>query len=394
MQKDIHYYRYLAEKYIQDRCTPEELNELFDYFETPASNRLLLEKIREQFQLSMETQRAMPEGASDRIEQKLMRNISDTRVSAIRRIMRLAAAVAVLLILSGGIYFLVHQKTVSLVSVARSQQVKKVDVLPGTNKAMLTLANGAVIALDSMQNGMLASQGGSRILKVNNGELTYDNSGSKDSKQVLYNTITVPRGGEYRLVLPDGSKVWLNAASSLRFPVSFSGRERAVELSGEAYFEIAENKNMPFKVMAGNMKVVVLGTHFNVKAYSDEAVIKTTLLEGAVDIINGNNRMLLKPGQQAQLFKAKGAMNKVWIDTSMAVAWKNGVFSFNSTSIYDIMREISRWYNVDVSYKDSLKVYLNGRIHRNVNVSQVFNILELTKEVHFKISGNKIVVSK
>lgn len=396
--EDIYYYRYLAEKYIHNQCTSEEIKELFKYFDTPASNRLLLEKMKEQFQLAMEQQHAIPVGASERIEEELMQNISSIHMATIRRkrFVLFAAAAAAILILIGGIYFLTIQESILPdKNVLASQEVKKNDVLPGGKKAILTLANGTIIVLDSVQNGILANQGGSRILKVKNGELVYNNNDRQDPDEALYNIISTPRGGKYQITLPDGSKVWLNAASSLKYPVAFHGNQRKVKLlTGEAYFEIEENKDMPFKVAVKGMEITVLGTHFNVMAYPDEMAIKTTLLEGAVKVTKNDRSVILEPGMQANLYKAKDYLNTVQIDTSMTIAWKNGDFSFNNTSIYNIMRQISRWYDVDVIYKDSLDVHLNGHISMDVKASKVFQILELTKEVNFKIDGKKIVVSK
>jgi ferric-dicitrate binding protein FerR (iron transport regulator) len=396
MQKHIHDYKRLAEKYIQNQCNEEEIRRLLDYFGMAEANRLLLEKIREQFHLSMDRQYTLPEETSARIKEKLMQRISGTSMKyKYRRVVfRLTAAAAMLLLL-GGIYFLGIHKTNHSADVKYTRQGEQQnDILPGGNRAVLALAGGTRIILDSARNGIVASQGGNNILKVNSGELNYNKNKREQSGQLLYNTIYTPRGGQYQVVLSDGSKVWLNAASSLRFPVSFNGKERRVELTGEAYFEIAENSNMPFKVIVGNMKITVLGTHFNVMAYSDETAIKTTLLEGAVKVTGSHDEVILKPGQQANLYKAAHKIKTTPADTAMAVAWKNGDFSFNNTSIYDIMRQLSRWYDLKVNYEDSLSIRLNGHISRNVKASDVFKILRLTREVNFKIEGREVIVSK
>ena len=396
MSEEFLYYKYLAEKYIQNSCTPEETKELFDYFNKPSSNRILLDKIRAQFQLAMEEAPVIPEETSKRMAAQLMQDISGSQAASARRrrLVRWAAVAAVLLFLTASGYLLMEQQPATPVSFVEKQQDKKSDIQPGGNRARLTLANGTVIVLDSTQNGMLTHQGGSRVLKMNGGKLAYSMTDQGNPQAVVYNTITTPRGGSYQLVLADGSKVWLNAASSLRFPTSFNGRARTVELKGEAYFEIAENKDRPFQVKAEQMRVAVLGTRFNVKAYPDEPFIQATLLQGAVNVMGAKNKLFLKPGQQAQLFKAGGAMHKQWTDTAVAVAWKNGGFSFDNTSIYDIMRQISRWYDVDIRYEDSVQVRLNGHISRTADVAKVFKILALTREVRFEIQGRKIVVSK
>lgn len=305
------------------------------------------------------------------------------------------AAAAAILIAIAGFYFLYNRPATVQRPVAASfdHQPADTDAAPGGNKAVLTLANGSKIVLDSIHKGTLAMQGTSKILKVNNGALVYQQENAKQEKEVLYNTVTTPQGGEYRLTLADGTKVWLNAASSLKFPTAFHGKERPVTLTGEGYFEVKYDKDKPFKVQAGNMEVEDLGTHFNVMAYDDEPYVKTTLLEGSVRITKGMISEVLKPGQQAVTSPVlMGRINVREVNTDDAVAWKNGFFSFHSTSIYEIMKQISRWYNVEVSYRDSLNVFLNGNISRNVHVSQVFKMLELTGEVSLTIKGKEVFV--
>jgi ferric-dicitrate binding protein FerR (iron transport regulator) len=206
------------------------------------------------------------------------------------------------------------------------------------------------------------------------------------------NTMQTPRGGQYGVILPDGSKVWLNAASSLTYPTAFTGVDRSVQLKGEAYFEVADNKDKPFIVMVGNMQVNVLGTHFNVMAYEDENAIKTTLLEGAVKVTNGGAAHLLKPGQEGRLDRSSDAFKLLEVDANEAIAWKNGVFQFGGASIETVMREIVRWYDVDVEYQGRTNEHFRGAISRSVNASEVFKMLELTGAVHFTIDKKKIIV--
>jgi ferric-dicitrate binding protein FerR (iron transport regulator) len=206
------------------------------------------------------------------------------------------------------------------------------------------------------------------------------------------NTIQTPRGGQYQVILPDGTKVWLNAASSLTYPTAFTGGDRAVQLRGEAYFEVAGNKEKPFKVMVGNMQVNVLGTHFNVMAYEDENAIQTTLLEGAVQVTNGGVSHLLKPGQEGRLDRSSDAFRLLDVDADEAVAWKNGVFQFGGISIETVMRQIVRWYDVDVEYQGRTNEHFRGTISRSANASEVFKMLELTGAVHFTIDGKKVIV--
>ena len=242
------------------------------------------------------------------------------------------AAVVLLIIAGSGTYLLLQDKTPSKPATIASykEQTKQIkrDLAPGGNKAVLTLGDGSTIVLDDAKNGALTQQGNTKVLKLN-GKLTYDPAGTKND-EILYNTITTPRGGQYQIELPDGSQVWLNAVSSLRFPTAFAGKERRVEVTGEAYFEVAKNATMPFKVViatpAGNgTEIEALGTQFNIMAYNDEVAVRTTLLEGSVKINQDSKPVLLKPGQQARL-QDKSLKIIENVDTEEVIAWKNGYF--------------------------------------------------------------------
>ncbi|WP_214227931.1 FecR family protein [Pedobacter sp. B4-66] len=268
----------------------------------------------------------------------------------------------------------------------------------GGNKAYLTLSNGKRITLTDSKNGTLAAQNGVQITKTADGQLVYTVVGNKNSSANDYNTIETPRGGQYQIRLPDGTNVWLNAASSLKYPSIFKGNERKVELKGEAYFEVSKNKKMPFRVITNTQTIEVLGTHFNVKGYLEEADTKTTLLEGSVKVVNthSTNGLVIKPGQQAQV-KNDGddQINIVYADMEEVMAWKNNYFRFNSENIQSVMRKISRWYDVDVEYDGTISAEeFNGTISRTKNIAQVLRMLEETKGVHFKIEGRRIVVMK
>jgi len=270
----------------------------------------------------------------------------------------------------------------------------KSDIAPGGNRAILTLADGTQIPLDSAGAGQLAQQGNTNIIKLDSGQLAYHSATGSTSAALLYNTIATPRGGQFRITLPDGTQVWLNASSSLRYPTSFTGRERRVELSGEAYFEVAKNAGMPFRIASKEMEVEVLGTHFNVMAYDDEAVLKTTLLEGAVKVTRNGSSRQLQPGQQARVYRESGGMDVLQdANTEEAVAWKNGFIQFEGQDIKTAMRMLARWYNVEVDYRGTVPAHFRGIIPRNVPVSQVLKMMELTGEVHFTIEGNRIIVS-
>lgn len=285
-------------------------------------------------------------------------------------------------------YYFIKQRTKPTLSntVAKSSKI-----VPGGNKAVLTLANGTTIILDSANNGILANQGNVQIYKSKNGQLVYDASKARaeDSRQLAYNTITTPRGGQYQVVLPDGSQVWLNAESSLKYPAHFNGSDRQVELNGEGYFEVAKDKHHPFKVSVNNMQVEVLGTHFNIMGYRDESATKTTLLEGSVKIIKGHKQQMIVPGQQAVVDES---IRVAAVNVNEAVEWKNGNFNFSHEKLKSIMRKIARWYDVDVSYqtKTTTATFV-GTIPRSQNITEVLKYLELTGLVHFKIEERRII---
>ena len=301
------------------------------------------------------------------------------------------AAAVLILVLGAGTYFFL-QKTPAP-PVARVQPVN--DATPGTNKAILTLADGSKVTLDSAGNQII--QLGTTAIQQQGGQLQYSAQGGETS--VSSNTITTPRGGQFQVKLPDGPKVWLTAASTLRYPTAFTGKERKVEINGEAYFEIAKNAAMPFivDILSGQGEkegtVQVIGTHFNINAYSDEATIKTTLLEGAVRILKNGSISMLFPGQQAVI---DGESLHVIKDgnTDEAVAWKNGIFNFEGNDIQSVMRQIARWYDVDIKYENISTAHFMGTISRNVNMSEVLNMIALTGAVHFKVEGRTITVKR
>jgi transmembrane sensor len=311
------------------------------------------------------------------------------------------AAAAVLLIMAAGLFFLKNSRKKEIAKTTNTLPVLHNDIAPGGNRALLTLADGSTIILDSAGNGTISRQGNINIEKLDNGQLRYSINGKQitENDEAFYNTITTPRGGQYQVTLSDGTKVWLNAASSIRFPVLFTGNERRVTVTGETYFEVAHNDAKPFKIKAVSSEVEVVGTHFNINAYDDEAAIKTTLLEGKVKVNNmgpglqASDFRLLSPGQQSILGK-NGRITVVNnADTEEALAWKNGRFQFSSADLKTILRQISRWYDVDVEYRGNVDLHFTGQLTRNDNVSKVFEKLALTGEVHFRIEGRKIIVS-
>lgn len=322
----------------------------------------------------------------DEVQFNINREISKVKYKLWPRITAVAAVLFT--ICAAGLYIYVDQH----------QPVKEVipiyatDVLPGGNKALLFLSNGKKIDLAAIQNGQLATQAGTQITKTAIGKLVYTDTYNHSNTE-QYNKIETPNGGSYELQLPDGTRVWLNAASTLRYPTSFTSlKERKVELSGEAYFEVAKNKAVPFRVEALNQVVEVLGTHFNITSYKDELAVRTTLLEGSVKI---NNKSILKPGQQAVNIDSVIYISKV--DPETAMEWKNGKFSFNQGQDFkSAMRQIERWYDVKFVYPGSVapNIEPRGRLSRKTNLSTVLDGLEEMGNVHFKIEGRRVVVTK
>jgi len=252
------------------------------------------------------------------------------------------------------------------------------------------MANGNIVVLDSIQNGTLSQQGNPAIQKQQ-GSLIYA-AAANSNTAMEYNTLTVPRGGQYHLVLSDGSQVWLNAASSLRFPVAFTGNTREVEMTGEAYFEIAKNRDKPFHVKANATQVEVLGTHFNVNAYAEEQAIKTSLLEGSVRVSNGSFSNRIRPGEQAAVNNKNGGIDVATADMDAVMAWKNGLFEFQGADIATIMRQVARWYDVEIVFAGKTPARkFEGKISRNAQLPEVLKILELSN-IQFRVEGKKIIV--
>ena len=354
-------------------------------------------------------------------ENWLLQNIADDELSyaPVRR-MRTAtkawwAAAAILVLMTGAAYYLFNKQQATVV--AKKEDTLKNDVAPGSNKAVLTLANGTTIALDDASNGVVAREGNSKVLKPEDGQLLYEQEENSEHGPISYNTLATPRSGQYQLILPDGSKVWLNSESSIHYPIAFAENERRVQITGEAYFEIAKFKNssgqrIPFIVDlpstggAGGGQVEVLGTHFNVNAYSDESAIKTTLLEGKVRVVKktgvAQQSAILAPGEQAVIADGKAKANRSdndrikvnKADVDNVVAWKNGLFHFESADIKTVMRQLARWYDVEVVYEGTTVKNdpLFVEVSRNTRLSDVLKVLQESGSAKFTIQGKKIVV--
>jgi transmembrane sensor len=301
-------------------------------------------------------------------------------------------AASVIIFLSAGTYLLFHKKQ----PIHEIVKTQRHDVAPGGNKAYLTLANGKTITLTGAQNGVLAKEGNAVINKTTDGEVVYQATpnGVNTKTEAAPNTLSTPAGGKYDLILSDGTKVWLNALSSIKYPSQFTGNERKVEITGEAYFEVAHNAEKPFKVMTNGQTVEVLGTHFNINAYPDEPFLKTTLLEGSIKVSKGPEHALLKPGQLSEISFKNNSINIVNdANAEEAIAWKNGYFRFESIELKALMRQVSRWYDIEIIYRGEIQKHeFFMDMKRKTNLSNVLKILE-QGGIHFKIEERKLIVT-
>ena len=305
---------------------------------------------------------------------------------------RIAAAAAVILVVSPGSLFIFHKNPAP--GIVQLEPLQK-DILPAGTRATLTLLDGRTIAIDSANSPMLARQG-DRIISALHGRLIYNVNSSRRRRatgSMVYNTLTTSAGEHYSLVLPDGTGVWLNAASSITYPVVFNARERKVKVTGEVYFEIVHNARQPFRIMVKNEVVEDIGTHLNINAYDDESTINTTLLEGSIKVSKGSASAILNPGQQATIRPDDDSFELKQVDCDKAIAWKSGYFYFERADIKTVMRQLARWYNVQVVYKGKLpKRTFRGKVYRNINASEALGILSYFG-AHFYVEGNTITVS-
>lgn len=389
------------DRYLRGELTSEEARELFLHLGNEENLHQIRQAVRDRFMRLEETpprddpaldelydrvyQRILDETTSDEAENGGIRG----KTFFLRS--RAAAAAAILILASVLSYWFFASPRAK--KQLRSQHVTAPanDILPGGNKAILTLANGDQVILDEAGIGTLTEQKGVRVVKTKEGQILYDSSPlpEKSNTPPSYNIVTTPRGGQYQVVLPDGSKVWLNAASSLRYPTAFQGNERKVVLQGEGYFEVAPDETKPFLVRSGSQVIHVLGTSFNLMAYEDEGEVRTTLLEGSLKISwKGENRVL-KPGEQARIVDDDPGIAVRAVNTDASVAWKKGQFVFEGEKLQRIMRKISRWYDVEVVYQGEITDNdFIGTVSRFENVSEILKLLELTGTVRFQIEGS------
>ena len=393
---------YLLDRYIKGLLTGQEEQELAKFLQDPAQESFFREELVRL--LEAEGEPLMDSAVSESgdeweavLQQVLSVDKTDgTRVRRIGYLFRRWSVAAILLLLFGGgtLLFLHGREARPVVAVATKPAAP---IQPGANKAILTLANGQQIILNNVQKGTIGQQGNIRVIKLDSGQLAYasptvQSPADQLAKGPLYNTITTPRGGQYQVTLADGTKVWLNAESSIRFPTAFTGKNREVELTGEAYFEVKGDKSKPFLVKAGQTETRVLGTNFNIMAYSDEGAVKTTLLDGAVSMALGTQSALLRPGEQGQYDAVRGNMTTRMVNTGAVVAWKDGYYFFDRTPVQNVMRQIARWYDVTIVYQGAApKDEIVGKLPRTADVKDVLHIMELIG-IHFKIEGKIILV--
>ncbi len=387
-------FKYLLDRYILGEISPEDRQELArlaaDGQYEELLNAILIESIGQQ---SL-TGNPPDEKIKQRLSQRLPGHDfwAEGKIKQSHRLfLRWIAAAAVLAIVAITGLLLVTRNHTPI-----NPEPSAAAIAPANNKAVLTLGNGKRIVLEQTANGAIAQQSGTKIIKLNNGRLVYQNLNQQevnktDSGAAFINTLSTPRGGQIQLVLPDGTAVWLNSASSLHYPAAFNGPKRVVELTGEGYFEVAANSKQPFQVKVNGVLVDVLGTSFNIHAYPDEPVVTTTLVQGKVKVTSQQKARILTPGEQAI---ASGApLLTQTADLEQVLAWKNGLFIFQERTLPDILREISRWYDIDIEWRSpaSDEKY-GGIINRNSTLPKVLALLQQNGIRHFRLEGRKVIV--
>jgi transmembrane sensor len=423
--------RYLLDQLTNNQITRAEFDELFalvnrgEYEEDIKA--LLLDGLgNDPLPEVMERERLNTVLKSIMMVQPPEQDRTEARVRQMIVWKRLAAAAAIVLLIGSGIWFGLMRtpKTGLVTNDKKATLTNTKDIEPGGNKAILTLGDHSTIVLDDAANGQLAKEGSSRVNKTKDGELIYQSAIDNKQLAIVYNTLATPRGGQYQLVLPDGSKVWLNAAASIKFPTAFAGNERRVEITGEVYFEVApirlrSGQKMPFKVaIPGGVAVEVLGTHFNINAYDDEPAQKITLIEGRVKVGSGQwavgsgekgkgqraegreekaegkkESVVLQPGEQVSVSHTSQISQPIPVQTEDVLAWKNGLFHFENVDIKTVMRQLSRWYDIEVEYKGAIKTEpLFIELPRKTTLLEVLKVLETTAGLQLRLEGKKVTV--
>lgn len=380
--------RLLEKFHSGDSLTASETEKLRDWYDS----------FEDKQEIDQELSAAQQDALKNRMWTSI-RNITTAKVisfSRRREWWRYAIAAASIVILAGlAIWrFQINQTNVPGNKVFSSKIVAD-DILPGGNKATLTLANGNIIYLDQVDNGIVAGDQHTKVIKEESGKLAYKSSENTTGKPIEYNTITTPAGGQYQVILADGSKVWLNSMSSLKFPMHFEGKDRTVELTGEGYFEVAHNAEKTFYVKTGDVKVLALGTEFNVKSYGVDNTIQATLVSGSVRVTSQNQMKILKPFEQAVYQKTNGELQSLGpVDLDEVTAWKNGYFLFRNRKLVTILKDLEKWYDATIIYNAEITDSYSLRISRDVPVSKLLKFIELSGGVHFKIENQRIIVNK
>jgi len=385
----------LIQNYLEEKLNPNEEKQLDEWylsfpdrgdavFSDEAEEQTVRKRIAAKIQDTLESNR----------------DSSNAGAPFFRRRFLMAAAVMTFVFFGGYLYF-THSfsgpKSIPYQGQRSEQEWRKIGLVPGGNRALLTLSDGSSVLLDDAGAGVIGREGGSNVIKLGEGLVRYEanNAIERVGSAEKMNTISTPRGGQYRVILSDGSKVWLNAASSIHFPAQFSGMERTVAITGEVYFEVAPDSLHPFRVLAGDADIEVLGTCFNVNTYDDEPVVRTTLLEGSIKLRSGSKgkSTTLVAGQESDIDPKGNLRVRKSPDLESAIAWMHGNFQFKSADIQSILRQIARWYDADIEYQGDVSLYFTGQLPRSQEISSVLEKLMMTGEVQYKIDGRKITVS-
>jgi len=375
---------YLLSKRLQEKLSDDEEHEIEQWREASDKNRLLFEQLIDGQSVKPSLERMQGYDAEPAIS-RWKTHIAIQQKQNKRRYYAFAASI--ILLLSIGIFLNNNYKLFDAIEPG--------DITPGSSKAHLILADGSVLSLDSLPFGASTNRAGIQISKTADGKIScnYLQTNARIDTPAAYNTISTPLGGEYQVVLPDGSNVWLNANSSLRFPSRFPAKKRAVELHGEAYFEVAANANAPFVVVTNKQTIQVLGTKFNIRAYKEDQMTKTTLLEGSVQVRTASHKQLIQPGQEARTHFNADNLEVVSGDVNEAVAWKNGYFIFNDESIVDIMSKVSRWYNIEVVYEGHVKSKIfAGTFSKKKSLQKLLESFASTEQISYKIVGRRVTI--
>jgi transmembrane sensor len=380
----------VVQRYLSGKATPAERKFLESYYDFFRHEENVLDE------LIAEEKRLLGE----QIQANIMAGIQSQAVNNIRLLwspmLKIAAAAAILIFCTVGIYTVLHQETKQHQQIAQEQAAP--DIAPGGNQAILTLSNGRQIRLNNKQSGQVASQAGKAVMISGNGQLSYTNGRGPgwQPAELVYNTLTTPLGNHRNMTLADGTEVSLDAGSSITYPVVFDKKERSVSITGQVYFKVRHNAAWPFNVKVKATTIQDIGTEFNINAYDDEPQVKTTLIAGSVKVNTVNQQALLEPGEQASTSANQGEIKVATVDTEPVIAWKDGLFIFKDEDFKAAMRQVSRWYNVTVIYDPSAPADFipGGWVSRAKNISEVLKIMELTGNVHFKVEGRRITVTK